>query len=66
MDRSQGNVSGAIVEMFIKPRASTRFFHPAYSMGGPGPSIVVSDPHKEFFNSNFGIWIGGNNFSDGC
>ena len=28
--------------------------------------MAVSGPHYEFFNSAFGIWIGGKKFSDGC
>ena len=66
MDKAQGNSSGGIVEIFIKPRASTIFGHPEYSLDGPGLSIAVLGPHEEFFSSDFGIWIGGNNFSDGC
>ena len=50
------------MERFIKRISSTMFVHPAYSMDGTGPSIVVSGPHEEFFNSDFGIWIGGNVF----
>ena len=41
VDKSCGNTSGAIVNMFIKPRASTMFGHPVYSLDGTGPSIVV-------------------------
>ena len=58
-----GNTSGAIVERFIKPRASTMFGNPVYSLDGPGPPIAVSGPHEEFFNSDFALWIGGNIFS---
>ena len=50
---------------FIKPRASAIFFHLAYSLDGPGPSIAVPGPHEEFSNSDFGIWIGVKYFSDG-
>ena len=66
VDKTRGNTSGLIVERFIKPRLSTIFGHPVYSLDVPGPSIAVSGPHEDFFNSAFGIWIGGNNFSDGC
>ena len=66
MDKACGNKSVAIVEIFIKPRASTIFGHLVYFMDGPGTSVEVSGPHKEFFNSYFGIWIGGNKFSGGC
>ena len=41
-----GNVSGAIVERFIKPTASIRFVHPVYSLDGPGPLMLVSGPHE--------------------
>ena len=66
VDKARGNTSGAIVERFIKTRVSTIFGHPVYSLDGPGPSMVVSGPHEEFFNSAFGIWIGVKHFSDGC
>ena len=59
MDKARGKKSGAIVERFIKTRVSTVFGHPAYSLDGPGLSIVFSGQHGEFFNSAFGIWIGG-------
>ena len=65
MDKACGNSNGAIVERFIKPRASPIFGHPLYSLDGPRISMEVSEPHEEFFNSAFGIWIGGNHFSDG-
>ena len=54
------------MERFIKPRASKMFGHPVYLLYGPGPSIIFSGPYKEFFNSDFGIWIGRNHFSDEC
>ena len=38
------------------------FGHPVYFLGGPGPSIAISGPHEEFFDSSFGIWIGGKYF----
>ena len=41
VDKSRGNSIGSIVERFIKPRASTLFFHPEYSLDGTGPSISV-------------------------
>ena len=66
MDKALGNTSEAIVKRFIKPRASTMFGHPVYSLYGPGPSIAVSGPHEEYFNINFDLWIGGKNVSDGC
>ena len=62
MYKDRGNASGSIVERFIKPRASTIFGHPGYSMDGPGTSIAVSGPHGEVFNRDFGIWIGGTHF----
>ena len=65
VDKACGNASGSIVERFIKPRASTIFGHPEYSLDGPGPLITVSVPHEECLNSDFGIWIGGKHFSDG-
>ena len=58
------NTSGSIVERFIKTRSSKIFCHPVYSLNGPGPSMAVSGPHKEFSNSDFGIWMGEKNFSD--
>ena len=64
--KARGNTSGAIVDRFIKPRASTIFLHPVYSIDGPGPSIAISGPHEEFFNGDFDLWIGGNHFLDGC
>ena len=48
LDKDRGNTSGAIVERFIKLRASTILGHPAYSLDGPGLSISVSVPHEEF------------------
>ena len=66
VDKARGNSSGAIVDRFIKHRTSTIFGHPLYSMDGSGPSMAVSGQHEEFFNSSFGIWIGGKYFSDGC
>ena len=65
MDKSCGNTSGDIVERFIKPRVSTIFGHTLNLLDGPRISMEVSGPHEEFFNSAFGIWIGGNHFSDG-
>ena len=59
VDKARGNTSGAIVEIFVKPRASTMFGHTVYSLDGPGPSMAVSGPHEEFFNSSFVICIGG-------
>ena len=55
MDKARGNANGSIVERFIKPRASKISYHYAYSMGVLGPSIAVSGPYEEFFNSDFGI-----------
>ena len=43
-----GNTSEAIVEIFIKPRASTMFEHPVYSLDGPGLSMEVLGPHERF------------------
>ena len=62
VDNSRGNTSGATVDRFIKPRVSTMFGHPVYLLDGPGPSIAVSCPHEEFFNSAFDLWIGGKHF----
>ena len=66
VDKACGKSGLALVERYIKPIASEIFFHPEYLMYGFGPSFAVSGPHEEFFNSSFGIWIGGNNFSGGC
>ena len=41
------------------------FCHSEYLLDGPGSSIAVSGLHEEFFNSDFGVWIGGKN-SGGC
>ena len=41
VDKACGNVSGSIVDRFIKPRASTILVHRAYSMDGPGQPIEV-------------------------
>ena len=46
VDKYRGNTSGAIVERLIKPRASTIFGHPVYSLDGTGPSMAVSGPHE--------------------
>ena len=61
LDKARGKKSGAIVESLIKPIASTIFGHPVYSLNVPGQSMALSGPHEEFFNSDFGIWIGVNN-----
>ena len=37
VDKSHVNTIGSIVERFIKPRASTMFGYPVYSLDGPGP-----------------------------
>ena len=57
VDKARGNAGGSIVERFIKPISSTIFVHPACSLDGPGSPISVSDPHEEFYNSAFGVWI---------
>ena len=62
VDKDHGNTGGSIMDSFIKPRASTMFGYPVYSIGGPGPSIAISGIYEEFLNSTFGIWIGGNHF----
>ena len=62
VDQAHDDVSGAVFKRFIKPRASTMFVHPEYFLDGPGPSIALSGPHEGFFNSVFGILIGGNHF----
>ena len=59
VDKACGNISGSMVEMFIKHRASTISGHPVYSPDGPGPSMVVLGPHEEFPNGAFQIWVGG-------
>ena len=59
MDKSHGYFSGAVVERFIKPRSSKIIGHPENALDGPGPSISVSVLHEFFFNSAFGIWMGG-------
>ena len=51
VDKDRGNTSGAIVERLITPRASKMFGHSVYSLYGPGPSISLSGPHEESFNS---------------
>ena len=61
-----GNTGGAIIEIFIKTRASKMVDHPVYFMEEIGPLIEISCPHEEFFNSAFGIWIGRKYFSDRC
>ena len=66
VDKSCGNASVSIVERFIQPISSTIFDRPEKYLGGTGPSISVSGPHEEFFNSAFGIWIGGKYFPNGC
>ena len=55
VDKSHGNASESIVERFIKPRESEIFGHPEYSLEDTGPSILLSVPQEEFFNSAFGI-----------
>ena len=62
VDNACGNASGSIVERFIKPRASNIFGYPVYSLDGSGPSMVVSLPNEDFFNTTFVIWIGGKKF----
>ena len=66
VDKARGNVNGAIVERFIKPRALDIYGHTAYYLDGPVPSIAVSVLCENFYNSDFRIWIGGKRFSDGC
>ena len=58
VNKARGNAFRATVWRFIKPRASTIFFQAVYSLDETGPSMAVSGPHEEFFNSAFGIWIG--------
>ena len=65
VDKACGNASGSNVERFIKPGESTTLVHLAYLLDNPEPSIVLSVPDEEFFNSVFGIWLGGD-FSDRC
>ena len=59
VDKAHGNTGGAIVDRFIKPRASIIFVHLVYPLDGIGPSIAISGPHEEFLNNAFVIWIGG-------
>ena len=40
------------------------FGNPVYSLDGSGPSMKVSVQHEAFFNSAFGICIGGKHVSD--
>ena len=47
-DKACENAGGAIVERFIKPKASTIFGHPAYYMDRTGTSIALSGPYKYF------------------
>ena len=58
-DKAHYNTNGAIVYSFIKPIASTMFILPSYYMDVTGPSIAVTVPNSEFFNSAVGIWIDG-------
>ena len=53
VDKACGNTIGAIVERFIKPRASTMFGHAVYYLDGTGPSISVPIPHEVFFQQCF-------------
>ena len=62
VDTACGNKGGFIVERLIKPRASTIFCHPVYSLDGPGTSMAVSGTDEEIFNSSLEIWMGGKNF----
>ena len=48
VDKDRWNKKVAIVGRFIKPRASTIFGNPEFSLDGPGPSIAVSVPHEDF------------------
>ena len=59
VDKTRGKKIGAIVDRFIKPKASTIFIHPVYPLYEPGKSMGVSGPHEEFSNIDFRIWIGG-------
>ena len=45
------------MKRFINTRTSTMFGHPVYPLDGPGPSIVSSGPHENFFNSALALWI---------
>ena len=65
VDKDSGNTSRSTVERFIKNIESTMFGYPVYSLDGPGTSIAVSGPHDKIFNSDFALWIGGKDFSDG-
>ena len=59
VDKVCWNTSGFIVDRFIKPIESTMFGHLVYLVDGPGMLIEIAGPHEEFFNIDFGIWIGG-------
>ena len=48
VNKAHGNLNRAILERFIKPRSSSIFGHPVYSMDGPGPQIAVSVPYEDF------------------
>ena len=64
VDKALGNTIGVIVDKFIKTRGSTIFGHPVYFLDRPGPSLIVSVPHEEFFITAFNLWIGGKNLLD--
>ena len=59
VDKVVGNTCGDIVERLIKLRTSTMFVQLVYSLDELGPLIAISVPHENFFNSAFGIWMGG-------
>ena len=48
VDKARGTSNEAIVERFIKHRASTIFVHLTYSLDGPGPPNAVSVTHENF------------------
>ena len=66
VNRAYGNTNVSSMERFIKPRASKRFGHPEYCPDGTGPSIAVSLPNEDVFESAFGLWPSGKHFSNGC
>ena len=65
VNKARGNTSGSIMDRFFKPRSSAMLGHLVYSLDGPGAPMTVSGTHEGFFNSAFGIWIGGKHVSDG-
>jgi hypothetical protein len=53
----------ARVARFIRHRADLKPNpgYPAYDPNGPAPSVAYPQPHEDFFQAPFAIWIGGRN-----